>query len=163
MSNLSFFYPDDSEAFSSQGKTTIILTYILAVLGMGIGTFLLIISRGSSYLPDGEIDDLPDFDPLFKLVGTIFLILAIISLAANLLFINKKKSGWFLLTSIYSAGSALTIYVLYLGIRVLIENRLFALPYPLILLLAVGVVGIYTLFHKNTLGLFFLQILSKVE
>lgn len=56
---LSFFYPDDSETFPSQGKITIILSYILTALGSSIGVFLLIISRGASYFPEGKIDDLP--------------------------------------------------------------------------------------------------------
>ncbi|MCG3220728.1 MAG: hypothetical protein H7641_05050 [Candidatus Heimdallarchaeota archaeon] len=163
MINFSFFYPVDTEAFPSQGKTAIILTYILTALGTGIGSFLLIIARGASYFPEGEIDDLPDFGPLFNLVGTIFLVLAFVSLGVNFLFIHKKKAGWILLTGIYFGGSILTIYVLYLGIRAFIEYSLFALPFPLILLLVVGIVGLYTLLHKNTLGFFFPKILSKVE
>ena len=162
MINLSFFYTKDSETFPTQGKLTIVLTYILTALGIGIGSFLLIIARGASYFPDVEIDDLPDFGPLFKLVGTIFLVLAFVSLGVNFLFIHKKKVGWILLTGIYFGGSILTIYVLYLGIRALIEYSLFALPFPLILLLAVGIVGLYTLLHKNTLGFFFPKIIKPL-
>lgn len=162
MSNLlSFFYPEDSETFSSQAKITIIITYIFTVLGTGIGIILLIVSRGSSYFPDGEIDDLPDFGPFSKWVGTLLLVLAIISFGVNLLFKNKTKIGWFLLTSIYIAGSVLTIYYLNLGIRLMIQHSLFAIPFPLMVLLAVGIVGIYTLFHRNTLGLFFPQVRNK--
>jgi hypothetical protein len=164
MSNLSsLFYPKDSEAFPSQGKFTIILTYILALIGIGFGGFLLIITRGSSYISDAEVDDLPDFDPLFKLVGTLFLVLAIFSLGVNFLFIHKKKAGWFLLTGIYLGGTALTAYVLSLGIKTLIEYRMFTLPVPLLLLLVVGIGGMYTLLHKDTLRLFFPQFLVKDE
>ncbi|MHA1954300.1 MAG: hypothetical protein ACW96U_10180 [Candidatus Heimdallarchaeaceae archaeon] len=161
--NLSFFYPKDSEAFPSQGKFTIILTYILALIGISFGSFLLIITRGSSFISDAEVDDLPDFDPLFKLVGTLFFALAIVSLGVNFLFVHKKKAGWFFLTGIYLGGTALTVYVLSLGIKALIEYRLFALPVPLLLLLAVGIGGLYTLLHKDTLRLFFSQFLVKDE
>jgi hypothetical protein len=162
MSISSFFYPNHDAAFPSESKIVIILTYILTTSGIGIGSFLLIISRGSRFISDAEVDDLPDFGPLFKLVGTIFLVLAVVSLGVNFLFIQKKKTGWFLLTGIYLGGTALTIYVLYLGIRALIEYRLFTLPVPLLLLLAVGIGGMYTLLHKDTIRLFFPQFLVKV-
>lgn len=158
---LSFFYPEDSEAFSLQGKITIILTYILTFLGFVVGVILLIISRGSSYFSDGEIDDLPDFGPFFKWIGTFLLVIAIISFGVNLLFVYKKKIGWILLTGIYISGMILTTYYLYLGLKILIEHRLYTIPYPLLLVLAVGIVGIYTLFHKSTFRLFFPQFLNR--
>jgi hypothetical protein len=151
----SFFYPRDENEFPKQSKFTINLTYIFIVLGVGIGIILLIISRGSPYFSEAEIDNLPDFGPFTKWVGTILLVLAVISLAVNLLFVRKKRIGWVLLTSIYTGGSALTFYYLYLGVKLMIEHSLFAIPFPLLTLLVIGIIGLYTLLHKNTLGFFF--------
>jgi hypothetical protein len=163
MSISSFFYPKETEAFSTQGKAVVILTYILTAAGIGIGSLLLIITRGSPFISEAKVDDLPNFDPLFKLVGTIFVTIAIISLGVNFLFIHKKKIGWFLLTGIYLGGSILTFYVFYLGIKTLIEYEVFTIPYHLLLLLAIGIGGLYTLFHKDTLRLFFPKFHQKTE
>ena len=156
-----FLYPRGTEAFPSKGKFTIILTYILSFLGILFGISFLIISRGSPYFSDSEIDDLPDFGPFFKWVGTVFVVLAIISFVVNLFFINKMKIGWFLLSGMYLGGLGLTIYALYILIKFLASSDFFAIPIPFILVLAIGIIGIYTLFHRDTFRLFFPKFLHE--
>ena len=156
-----FLYPRDTDIFPSKGKFTIILTYALSLLGILLGVSLLIISRGSPYFSDGEIDDLPDFGPFFKWVGTFFFVLAVISFVVNLLFVNKMKIGWFLLSGIYLGGLGLTMYALYILIKFLASSDFFAIPFPFIFILVIGIIGVYTLFHKDTFRLFFPQFLNK--
>jgi len=148
-------FPKQDDVFPSSAKTAAILTYILSILGLSLGIFLLIITWNTELFVEPEPDDLTNFGPFFKLVGIAFLIIAIISLIVNIIFVNKKPIGWLFLSGIYCAGTILTIYIIYRGIVVMIKYSILSIPIHLFLLLALGIFGLYTLFHKNTIGFFF--------
>jgi hypothetical protein len=149
------FFPKDEDAFPSITKTAAILTYILSAIGLSLGVFLLILTWNTELFVEPEPDDLANFEPFLKFVGIVFLVIAITSLVFNIIYVNRKSIGWFLLSGIYLAGTILTIYMIYRGIEVMIKYSIFTVPVHLFLVLVIGIFGLYTLFHKNTIGFFF--------
>lgn len=143
--------------FPSTTKLAAYLTYILSIIGLSLGVFLLIITWNTELFVEPEPDDLTDFGPFFKIVGIVFLVIASISLIVNIIYINRRPIGWISLSVIYLAGTILTIYLIYRGIEVMIKYSIFSIPIHLFLLLALGIFGLYTLFHKNTIGFFFVK------
>ncbi len=148
-------FPKQEDAFPSRAKIAAILTYILSVLGLSLGVFLLIITWNTELFVEPEPDDLTNLGPFLKFVRIVFLVIAVISLIVNIIYINRKLIGWFSLSGIYLAGTILTIYMIYRGIEVMIKYSIVSVPIHLFLLLALGICGLYTLFHKNTIGFFF--------
>lgn len=149
------FFPKNEDHFPSITKTAAILTYILSAIGLSLGVILLILTWNTKLFVEPEPDDLTNFGPFLKFVGIVFLIIATISLAVNIIYINRKPIGWIFLSGIYLAGTILTIYVIYRGIEVMIKYSIFTVPVHLFLVLAIGIFGLYTLFHKNTVNFFF--------
>ncbi len=150
-------FPKQEDAFPSRAKITAVLTYILSVVGLSLGIFLLILTWNTELFVEPEPDDLANFEPLLKFVGIVFLVIAIISIAVNIIYINRKRIGWISLSGIYLAGTILTIYMIYRGFEVMIKYSIFTIPIHLFLVLALGIVGLYTLFHKNTISFFFMR------
>ncbi|MFW9852019.1 MAG: hypothetical protein ACFFDS_03700 [Candidatus Thorarchaeota archaeon] len=148
------FFPKDEDYFPSITKTAAILTYILSVIGLSLGVILLILTWNTELFVEPEPDDLTNLGPFMKFVGIVFLIIAVISIIVNIIFINRRLIGWFSLSGIYLAGTILTIYMIYRGIQVMIKYSIFSVPIHLLLVLALGIIGLYTLFHKNTIGFF---------
>ena len=147
--------PKQDDNFPSIARIAVILTYILSVLGLSLGIFLLILTWNAELFVESEPDDLTDFGPLLKLVGIVFLVIAVFSLIVNIVFVNKKPIGWVFLSGIYCAGTILTIYMIYRGIEVMFKYSIFSIPIHLFLVLALGIFGLYTLFHKKTMNFFF--------
>ena len=147
--------------FPSTTKLAAYLTYILSVIGLSLGVFLLILTWNTELFIEPEPDDLANFEPFLKFVGIVFLVIAVISLAVNIIYINRKPIGWIILSGIYLAGTILTVYMIYRGFEVMIKYSIFSIPIHLFLVLALGIVGLYTLFHKSSIRFFFAKEVEK--
>ena len=141
--------------FPPQSKIVLNLTYILSIIGILLGLLLFVATIGAEPAADPNADDLPHFDYFFHVLGLFFIICASVSLFANILFSRGYRIGWLILSGIYLLGTLGTLYFLYSGILTMIKYNLMTIPFHLILLLVVGLIGLYNLFHRETLKIFF--------
>jgi hypothetical protein len=130
------------------------LTYVLSGIGLSLGLLLYLATIGAEPA-NPNADDLPHFDYFFHVLGLFFVICTSISLFGNILFNLRYRIGWLILSGVYLVGTVGTLYVLYSGIVIMIKYSLITIPFHLIFLLVVGLIGLYNLFHRETLKIFF--------
>jgi hypothetical protein len=148
-------FPFIDNSIPVNAKTIIYVTYFLAGLGFFFGLLIFLATLGAEPTNNPEADALPNFDYFFHVLGFVFMIVGFVSLVGNFLFGMRYRVGWFILAGIYCLGTVLTGYIMYRAILVMTKYNLFTVPYHIIFLLIIGLVGIYNLFHKNTISSFF--------